>query len=53
MPGLIGLTRVIVQVERYRERIVMLIVGENINTSRKSIEEAVRKRDAAFITMIA
>jgi len=31
----------------------MLIVGEKINTSRKSIEEAVRKRDAAFITKIA
>ena len=31
----------------------MLIVGEKINTSRKSIEEAVRKRDAAFITKVA
>ena len=26
----------------------MLIVGEKINTSRKSVEEAVRKKDAAF-----
>ncbi len=31
----------------------MIIVGEKINTSRKSIEEAVKKRDAAFITKIA
>jgi len=31
----------------------MLIVGEKINTSRKSIEEAARKRDAAFITKVA
>jgi 5-methyltetrahydrofolate--homocysteine methyltransferase len=31
----------------------MLIVGEKINTSRKSIEEAVRKRDAAFIAKVA
>ena len=31
----------------------MLIVGEKINTSRKSIEEAVEKRDAAFITKVA
>ncbi|MFC1965303.1 methyltetrahydrofolate cobalamin methyltransferase [Chloroflexota bacterium] len=31
----------------------MIIVGEKINTSRKSIEEAVSKRDAKFITRIA
>jgi cobalamin-dependent methionine synthase I len=31
----------------------MIIVGEKINTSRTSIEEAVRKRDAAFITKVA
>jgi len=31
----------------------MIIVGEKINTSRKSIEEAVGKRDAAFITEVA
>lgn len=31
----------------------MIIVGENINTSRKSIEEAVRKRDAVAITKVA
>ena len=31
----------------------MIIVGEKINTSRKSIEEAVKKQDAAFITKIA
>ncbi len=31
----------------------MIIVGEKINTSRKSIEEAVKKRDAAFIIDIA
>lgn len=31
----------------------MFIVGEKINTSRKSIEEAVRKQDAAFITKVA
>jgi len=31
----------------------MIIVGEKINTSRKSIEEAVEKRDAAFITKVA
>ena len=31
----------------------MIIVGEKINTSRKSIEEAVRKRDAAFIVKVA
>ncbi len=36
------------------ERIsTMIIVGENINTSRRSIEEAVEKRDAAFITKVA
>lgn len=29
----------------------MLIVGERINTSRRSINEAVEKRDAAFISM--
>lgn len=32
---------------------MVIIVGEKINTSRKSIEEAVRKRDAAFITKVA
>jgi len=32
---------------------MMIIVAEKINTSRKSIEEAVRKRDAAFIIRIA
>jgi len=31
----------------------MIIVGEKINTSRKSIEEAVRKRDATFIAKVA
>ncbi len=31
----------------------MIIVAEKINTSRSSIEEAVRKRDAAFITRVA
>ncbi len=31
----------------------MIIIGEKINTSRKSIEEAVKKRDAAFITKVA
>jgi len=31
----------------------MIIVGEKINTSRKSIEEAVRKRDADFIATVA
>ncbi len=31
----------------------MIIVGEKINTSRKSIEQAVRKRDAAFIARVA
>ncbi|MBE0481769.1 MAG: methyltetrahydrofolate cobalamin methyltransferase [Dehalococcoidia bacterium] len=31
----------------------MLIVGEKINTSRKGIEEAVRKRDAAYIRKVA
>ena len=31
----------------------MIIVAEKINTSRKSIEEAVEKRDAAFITSVA
>ncbi|MGB2799921.1 MAG: methyltetrahydrofolate cobalamin methyltransferase [Dehalococcoidia bacterium] len=31
----------------------MIIVGEKINTSRKSIEEAVKKQDAAFIIKIA
>jgi len=31
----------------------MIIVGEKINTSRKSIEEAVKKQDAAFITKVA
>jgi 5-methyltetrahydrofolate--homocysteine methyltransferase len=31
----------------------MIIVGEKINTSRKGIEEAVRKRDATFITKVA
>jgi 5-methyltetrahydrofolate--homocysteine methyltransferase len=31
----------------------MIIVGEKINTSRKSIEEAVKNRDAAFIARVA
>jgi len=31
----------------------MIIVGEKINTSRKSIEEAVSKHDAAFIIKVA
>lgn len=31
----------------------MIIVGEKINTSRRSIEEAVRKRDAAHIARVA
>ena len=31
----------------------MVIVGEKLNTSRKSIEEAVSKRDAAFIAKVA
>ena len=31
----------------------MLIIGEKINTSRNSIEEAVRKHDAAFIAKVA
>ena len=31
----------------------MIIVGEKINTSRKSIEEAVEKRDEAFIANVA
>ncbi len=31
----------------------MIIVGEKINTSRKSIEDAVRKRDATFIARVA
>lgn len=31
----------------------MLIVGENINTSRKAIAEAVEKRDVAFIQAVA
>jgi len=31
----------------------MIIVGEKINTSRKSIEEAVNKRDAGFIRKVA
>ncbi len=31
----------------------MIIVGEKINTSRKSVEEAVRNRDAAFIVGLA
>ena len=31
----------------------MIIVAEKINTSRKSIEEAVEKQDAAFITSVA
>jgi 5-methyltetrahydrofolate--homocysteine methyltransferase len=35
------------------ERSIMVIVGEKINTSRKSVEEAVRKRDAGFIAEIA
>ena len=32
---------------------MMIIVGEKINTSRKSIEDAVEKRDAAFISTVA
>ena len=32
---------------------MMLIVGEKINTSRQSIEEAVRKKDATFIANVA
>lgn len=31
----------------------MIIVGEKINTSRRSIEEAVRARDAEYITRVA
>ena len=31
----------------------MIVVGEKINTSRKSIEQAVAKRDAAFILKVA
>jgi len=31
----------------------MIIVGEKINTSRKSIEEAVANRDASFIARVA
>lgn len=31
----------------------MIIVGEQINASRKSIEEAIEKRDVAFITKVA
>ena len=31
----------------------MIIVGEKINTSRKSIAEAVERRDAAFIVNVA
>jgi len=31
----------------------MLIVGEKINTSRKNVEEAVRKKDATFIVRVA
>ena len=31
----------------------MLIVGENINTSRRRIAEAVEKQDAEFIIQIA
>jgi len=31
----------------------MIIVGEKLNTSRNSIEEAVRKRDATFIAKVA
>ena len=31
----------------------MIIVGEKLNTSRKSIEEAAKRRDAAFITRVA
>jgi cobalamin-dependent methionine synthase I len=32
---------------------IMVIVGEKINTSRKRIEEAVEKRDSAFISRVA
>ncbi|MDY6907431.1 MAG: methyltetrahydrofolate cobalamin methyltransferase, partial [Chloroflexota bacterium] len=31
----------------------MIIVGEKINTSRKSIAEAVGKKDSAFIVAVA
>ena len=31
----------------------MLIIGENINTSRRRIAEAVEKQDAAFIGQVA
>lgn len=31
----------------------MIIVGEIINTSRRSIEEAVKNRDSAFIRQVA
>jgi 5-methyltetrahydrofolate--homocysteine methyltransferase len=31
----------------------MIVIGEKINTSRKSIEKAVEKRDAAFISRVA
>ena len=31
----------------------MIIVGEKINTSRRSIEEAVERQDAAFIARVA
>ncbi|MDY6844585.1 MAG: dihydropteroate synthase [Thermodesulfobacteriota bacterium] len=31
----------------------MIVVGEKINTSRKSIEDAVNKRDTSFITQVA
>lgn len=38
---------------KLRIRGTVIIVGEKINTSRKSIEEAVEKRDAAFIAKVA
>jgi cobalamin-dependent methionine synthase I len=42
-----------IQIERFRKRIKVIIVGEKINTSRKSIEQAVSKKDAAFISKVA
>ena len=38
---------------KLRSRGTVIIVGEKINTSRKSIEEAVEKRDSAFISKVA
>ncbi|MCJ7687533.1 MAG: methyltetrahydrofolate cobalamin methyltransferase, partial [Desulfobacteraceae bacterium] len=36
-----------------KEDLNMLIVGENINTSRRRIAEAVEKQDAEFIVQVA